>query len=243
MSYNNDHPRVNLRPIFISNMGTWNPENRLYMRADPAEQYYSCINTCAAVFPIPKSCNLKDMSSSCQLIQDAQRECKSNCNGLSKQYIQDSDVLYAINHFCIDSLDPTINADLRGDSKNKSDRKKTRRPDVQVDPENILAATGQMTNLDFRRDCFNKNLREIIAEYQYYCKNDEVCNYMNDGVLKLIKNKDAFNDIVNDNKDAVPTVKAYYTPDKKQKALDHTIFIVIGIGSVIVFIIFCKIYK
>ena len=86
MAHNNNHPRVNLRPVFISDMGVWDATDRLYIRADPEKQYYSCINTCAAVFPIPKSCNLKNMSDSCKLIEDAQRECKSNCNGLAKQY-------------------------------------------------------------------------------------------------------------------------------------------------------------
>ena len=79
--------RTNIRPIFMSTLGTYDAKNRIYARTLPFAENIKCRSTCNAIFGIEsKNKNAKI--------------CRNWCDKFSMQYIDSSDVLHVSKKIC-----------------------------------------------------------------------------------------------------------------------------------------------
>ena len=89
-----DHIRVNVRPIFMSTFGEWNKENRIYSKILPSEELKKCKSTCNAFFSIDKASSINDKTKTNQSV------CNEYCEKLYDQYKDDSEAMIAVNKYC-----------------------------------------------------------------------------------------------------------------------------------------------
>jgi hypothetical protein len=91
---NNNHIRVNIRPIFMSTMGNWDKENRMYSKILPSEELKQCKSTCDAFFSIEKPSDVNNITKINKTV------CNQYCEQLYSQYEQDSEAILAIKKYC-----------------------------------------------------------------------------------------------------------------------------------------------
>ena len=91
---NDNHIRVNVRPIFMSTFGEWNKENRIYSKMLPSEELKQCKSTCNAFFSIEKASSINNITKTNKSV------CNEYCEKLYDQYKDDSEAILAIKKYC-----------------------------------------------------------------------------------------------------------------------------------------------
>ena len=91
---NDNHIRVNVRPIFMSTFGEWNKENRIYSKMLPSEELKQCKSTCNAFFSIEKASSINNITKTNKSV------CNEYCEKLYDQYKDDSEAMIALNKYC-----------------------------------------------------------------------------------------------------------------------------------------------
>jgi len=96
--YNDNHIRVNIRPIFLSTLGTWDREQRIYSKTLPADEFIECTRTCNSLFNIEAASKLQRANRTD--IADDNETCNKFCRKLYSQYVEDSEALLAMKKIC-----------------------------------------------------------------------------------------------------------------------------------------------
>ena len=97
---NNNHIRVNIRPIFLSTLGTWDNQNRIYIKTLPSDDYRQCRETCNSFFSIEKQSD-----SNTNITQINKTTCNKYCEQLYNQYKDDSEAMIAARRYCIPGVE------------------------------------------------------------------------------------------------------------------------------------------
>jgi len=98
---NDDHIRINIRPMFLSTLGMWDKKNRIYAKTLPNMAFNQCKNTCDTFF----SMNTDFGRSSDDIPEQSfasknKKGCNQFCNQLYSQYVADSEALIVAKTFC-----------------------------------------------------------------------------------------------------------------------------------------------
>lgn len=153
--------RTNIRPIFLSTLGTYDTKNRIYARTLPFAENIQCRSTCNALFGTDVT--NKDTANKNKKI------CRNWCDKFSMQYIDSSDVLNVAKKVCgsdnSSDSDKFIKENLKCIKKNKS---------------NILKQTSAI--------CGSDEICEINNQDIYQLMINGILNTDKDADIKNIKN-------------------------------------------------------
>ena len=155
--------RTNIKPVFLSTLGTYDNKNRIYARTLPFAENVKCRSTCKTVFD--NESKNKDTTNKNTKI------CRNWCDKFSMQYIDSSDVLYVAKKVCgTDNSSDTgkfIKENLKCIEKNKSNILK--QVSVICGNDEVCEINNQDIyqlmidgNLNTDKDVDIKNLKNIV---------------------------------------------------------------------------------
>jgi len=189
---NDDHIRVNIRPIFMSTLGTWDSDNRIYTKSLPSVEFDECSRTCDALFSIENQDSSVASNVSDKKLIDDNKICNRFCRQLASQYVDDSEALRIAKKICHSTTStPDINClqSKRSEIDKEIDKQCGNDEVCLINNKDIftIMQTGlQANNSTIQQPAGRNRRRKFRSDFKKYGKSSHIRGLYDTNILIML---------------------------------------------------------